>query len=183
MPIPATNRPRTEFKPELFYFWRHDPGTGALSQQEWKLQFEAHITSLNDTSSPQWSEYYDMGRPDPKVMYESTSRNITVGFIVVALNKEEHENNHEVLLARLGRMTYPIFKSGLGYNGPHVLFQIGKLIKGYGVITNLSYDWQPDYPWVENRPLYTDVNLTIRMLANTRGQRPDAGKPYFITND
>ena len=49
MPIPATNRPRTEFKPELFYFWRHDPGTGALSQQEWKLQFEAHITSLNDT--------------------------------------------------------------------------------------------------------------------------------------
>lgn len=180
MPIPAITRPRTELKPELFYFHRHDPGVGALSAQGWKLEFEAHITSFNDTSSPSWNENYDMGRADPKVFYANTSRNVTIGFVVVALNADEHKNNHDVLLARLGRMTYPIYKQGLGYNGPHVLFQVGKVIKGYGVITNLSYDWQPDTPWVDGRPLYTDVNISIKVLANSQGKRPDAGERYFI---
>lgn len=173
-------RPRTEFKKELFYFWRHDPGVGALKQEEWKLNFEAHIVSINDSSSPSYNENFDMGRADPKVFYAGASRNITLSFFVVALNEEEHRNNHDFLLARLGRMTYPITQTGTGYNSPHISFQIGKLIKGYGVITSLTYDWNADTPWIENRPLYTDVNLSIKVLANSLGRRPDAGSRYFI---
>jgi len=83
-------------------------------------------------------------------------------------------------------MTYPIYKGGYGYNAPHVLFQIGGIVKGYGIITSLTYDWQPEYPWIADkkshniRPIYTDVSLSIKVLANRFGQRPDADKIYFI---
>lgn len=182
-------RPRNDFPKELFYFWRHDPGKGALSEGRdsanrsigWKLEFEAHIMSLSDSSNPSYSENFDMGRADPKVFYSSVNRQISLSFFLVGMNKDEHTHNHEVLLARLGRMTYPIYQSGNGYNSPHVLFQIGKLVKGYGVITSLTYDWKPEYPWVEQRPLYTDVSMTIKVLANSTGERPNAKKHYFIT--
>lgn len=182
MPRPRNGPPGSDFNKDLFYFHRHDPGVGPLRQEEWRLKFEAHITSLQDSSNPTWNEYYDMGRADPKVMYGNVNRTLNVSFVLIGLNKEEHNNNHEVLLARLGRMTYPIYESGNGYNAPHILFQVGGLIKGYGIITSLTYDWQPDYPWaaVDNRPMYTDVSLGIKILANSIGERPNAGKSYFI---
>lgn len=173
-------RPRTDFPKEQFYFWRHDPGKGALNEQDWKLKFEAHIVSINDSSNPSYNEFFDMGRADPKVFYSGVNRQVNLSFFLVALNKEEHRNNHDFLLARLGRMTYPIYQSGNGYSSPHVLVNIGQLFKGYGVITSLTYDWKNDVPWVENRPLYTDINLTFKVLANSQGDRPDAGKRYFI---
>jgi hypothetical protein len=173
-------RPRTDFPKELFYIHRHDPGRGALSEQEWKLEFEAHIVSVNDTSSPSYSEFFDMGRADPKVFYAGANRQLQISFFLVGFNEEEHKNNHDFLLARLGRMTYPIYQPGLGYNSPHCLIQIGKLFKGYGVITNLTYDWKGENQWIENRPLYTDVNMTIKILANSVGYRPDAAQRYLI---
>ena len=101
-------RPRTDFPKQDFFFWRYDPGTGQLPMDQWKLEFEAHITSLNDSSNPSYGEYFDMGRADPKVFYQSTNRQISLSFFVVGMNKEEHERNHDFLLARLGRMTYPL---------------------------------------------------------------------------
>lgn len=179
MPRPRNGPPGSEFTKEDFYFYRHDPGVGPVDSS--KLKFEAHITSLQDSSSPQWNEYFDMGRADPKVMYGSANRSVNVSFVVIGLNKKEHKDNHDNLLAKLGRMTYPIYESGTGYNAPHVKFQIGKLIKGYGVITSLTFDWQPDYPWAtDNRPLYTDVSLSIKVLANSLGNRPNAAYRYFI---
>ena len=173
-------RPRTNFPKSDFFFWRYDPGTGQLNAHEWKLEFEAHITSLNDSSNPSYGENFDMGRADPKMFYQSANRQITVSFFVVGMNKEEHYNNHEILLARLGRMTYPIYQGGNGYNGSHVFFKIGGLIESYGIITSLVYDWKPEYPFIENRPLYTDVSMTIKVLANTDGMRPNAAEKYFI---
>lgn len=195
----ALTRPRNgpageSLTPETFYFWRHDPGKGARGPNtpptikkgrpggdEWKLQFEAHITDISDSSSPQWNDNYDMGRADPKVFYGGMSRSININFFVVAVNEDEHWHNHEVLLARLGKMTYPIYQSGVGFNGTHVYYQIGKLIKGYGVITSLNYSWDSDTPWADNRPLITNVAITIKHLADSIGQRPDADKArYFI---
>ena len=173
-------RPRSDFPKENFYFHRYDPGTGPLDRNEWRLEFEAHITSLQDSSSPSYSEYFDMGRADPKVFYSGASRQINLSFFVVAMNKEEHERNHDFLLARLGRMTYPIYEQGNGYNSPHVLFNIGKLINGYGVITSLTFDWKPEYPTIDMRPIYTDVSMTIKVLANSLGKRPNADSRYFI---
>lgn len=173
-------RPRSDLKREHFYFWRHDPGQGPLSESEWKLKFEAHITSIDDSSSPSWNEYFDMGRADPKVFYGSYSRNYNINFMVIALNQQEHEDNYNNL-AKLGKCTMPIYQSGYGYNAPHILFQIGNLVKGYGIITNLTYNWNGDTPWVQEMPLYTDVNLSIKILADPVGIRPNANKSrYFI---
>lgn len=191
MPRPRNGPPDQQFTPELFYFWRHDPGKGRIggtgqikkdniTADEWKLQFEAHITDISDASSPSWNEYFDMGRADPKVMYAGMNRSISVNFTVVALNEDEHYHNHEVLLARLGRLTYPLYEDNIGFNGPHVLYQIGRLMKGYGIITSLNYSWNNETPWVENRPLYTDVSLTIRVLGDPIGRRPHIDKSAYF---
>ena len=100
---------------------------------------------------------------------------------------EGDKRNYEFLLPKLGSLTYPIYEQGNGYNSPHILFQIGGLLSGYGVITSLNYDWKPEYPWLltDNtslRPLYTDITMTIKLLANSRGQRPNADKQYFTEN-
>lgn len=182
-----------QFDPQLFYFHRHDPGKGAVGTgvqkikkgqpggNEWKLQFEAHITSISDSSSPSWNEYFDMGRADPKVFYAGMNRSISVNFTVVAMNEDEHWHNHEVLLARLGKMTYPLYQSGVGYNGVHVYYHIGALMRGFGIITSLNYDWDGANPWKDNRPLFTDVALTIRVLADPSGQRPNIEKSAYFT--
>jgi len=184
MPIsrPRNGPPGAEFGKDSFYFHRYDPGGGTTDKNKWRLEFEAHITSLQDSSSPTWNEYFDMGRADPKVMYGGVNRSLNVSFVLIGLDKKEHNDNHERLLADLGKMTYPIYQGGAGFNGSHVKFKIGGIIEGYGVITSLTYDWQPDYPWSseDNRPLYTDVSLGIKVLANGRGERPHANKRYFI---
>jgi hypothetical protein len=177
-------RPRNDqFTKTLFYFIRCDPQKGPLTEfgkeGEWKLNFEAHINSINDTSSPSWETSFDMGRPDPKVFYQSVNRNVSVNFKIVAFNEQEHRDNH-VLMAKLGILTYPIYKAGAGYNGPHVFYCIGQLMKGYGVITSLDYSWDNETPWIEGRPLYTDVNISIMKLADGDGKRPSVESKYFI---
>lgn len=193
----ALTRPRNgpqgnNLTPEVFYFHRHDPGKGPIgsgvgeikkgkiNNDEWKLQFEAHITDISDSSSPSWNETFDMGRADPKVFYGGMNRSVNVNFFVVAVNEDEHYHNHEVLLARLGRLTYPLYQTGVGYNAPHVYYQIGRLMKGFGIITSLNYSWDSETPWLENRPLITNVALTIRVLADPTGKRPDVDKSWYF---
>lgn len=173
MPRPRNN----QFTKDLFYFQRYDPGGG---NPVWTLNFEAHITNISDNSSPSWSENFDMGRGDPTMMYTSMNRTLNVSFQVIAMNKDEHRDNHEILLARLGKMTYPKYQSGLGYNGVHTFFQIGNLYKGFGVLTSLTYDWTGENVWIEGRPIHTDVSLSIRILADSEGKRPSVNSRYFI---
>lgn len=191
MPRPRNN----EFTKDWFYFIRCDPGKGPLASieensrfkdEEWKLKFEAHITSIHDSSSPSWESNFDMGRADPKVFYQSVNRTLSVNFMIVAMDKDEHDANH-VLMAKLGMLTYPKYDTGgKGYNGLHVFYSIGGLMRGYGVITNLDYDWNTESPWLKTeksgfRPLYTDVSLSIMKLADSGGKRPIVDKSnYFI---
>jgi hypothetical protein len=173
-------RPRNDkLTKDLFYFWRHDPGRGPLKEQDWKLKFEAHITNIHHSSSPSWTSNFDMGRADPKVFYQSVNETVSVNFLVVALNEQEHKDN-QVQLAKLGILTRPIYKAGQGYNGVHVFYSIGSVGKGYGVITSLDYDWNSDSPWKLDRPIYTDVSLTIMKLADGDGKRPSVQSKYFI---
>lgn len=172
-------RPRnSELVPDLFYFWRHDPGEGPLREDIWKLKFHAHITNISDSSSPSWNTNFDMGRADPKVFYQNYARSISISFLVVAINKEEHDAN-QFQMEKLGLLTYPLYQPGNGYNAPHVFYLIGSLMQGYGVITNLDYTWSSDYPWIEKRPLYTEVSLTIMKLADGQGFRPSTDSSYF----
>lgn len=163
-----------------FYFQAYIPGSGAGDP---KIDFEAHIVALNDSSSPSWNEEFDMGRADPTMFYASMNRNITISFMVVAVSKEEHKINY-TKLSELGTLTYPIYQAGQGYNAPHTFYKIGDHLSGIGVITNLDYTWSPDHPWAgeQLRPVITEVGMSIRVLTDSGGNRPifDGGKyKYF----
>jgi len=172
-----------------FVLQRYDPGVGPVDRDpvsnlflkdKTTWAFEGHIISINDTSSPSWATNFDSGRPDPKVMYSQFSRNIDISFLVVAVNKIEHDKNYD-MLSNLGRMTYPIVKKDYGYNAPHVMYKIDELMKGFGVITNLSYVWDPTTsPWLDNKPLYTEVNISIMNLADPFGKRPNADSSIYL---
>tara|TARA_R110000822_G_scaffold128195_16_gene263932 strand:- start:3938 stop:4498 length:561 start_codon:yes stop_codon:yes gene_type:complete len=172
---------------EEFYFQSLIPGK-SLGAESVKLDFEAHIVGLTDTSTPSWNADYDMGRADPVVFYGSFSRSVTVSFMVVAVNKEEHRLNYESL-RKLGTFTYPIHQGGSGYNAPHVMYKIGDLLHGIGVITSLDYTWNTEIPWIaddkdKRRPLITEVGMGIQVLTDGYGKRPDynkAGYNYFGT--
>ena len=165
---------------EQFYVQAYEPGKGESSPT---IDFEAHIIGLTDSSTPQWNEEFDMGRPDPVMMYSSTNRSIQISFMMVAVTSAEQSQNYENL-GKLGTLTYPIFEKGYGYNAPHVLFVIGGLTSGFGVITGLDYNWSPEYPWVgtPKKPVVTEVTLGIRILTDTDGTRPEfknGDYPYF----
>lgn len=175
-------RPRNDqFTKDQFFFWRHDPGKGPLSANEWKLEFEAHLTGLSESSSPSWSENFDMGRADPKMFYSSYQRTLNLSFMVIALNEEEHIENMDKL-EKLAKFTMPIYQSGNGYNAPHVFYQVGSLLGGYGVIMNYDPNYNPvDHPWISNRPVYIEINMSIKVLADVNGARPNADKSrWFI---
>lgn len=188
MPRPRNGKPDSPWTKEEFYFWRHDPSKGPLpavynpdnpNETGWRIHFEAHITSLSDSVAPQWNENFDMGRADPKVFYGGITRNINVTFFTVAMNKDEHEE-HIRNLEKLALCTHPIYKEGLGYNAPHIMYYIGYLHGGYGIITNLDYNWNfTDHVWISTSPLITEVNLTIRSLADINGKRPSTESRFW----
>lgn len=167
-------RPRGGFS--HFFFKPALPGRGVTDSDI--ISFYAHINRVDDTSSPGWEEIYDMGRPDPKVMYKNFSRAISVSFIVVALNAEEHKNNYDSM-RRLSLLTYPIFAPGRGYTAPHVQYRIGNLFQGYGYVTSVGYAWDGDTVWVDDKPILTQVDVAIQVLGDGTGKRPDyAGGNY-----
>lgn len=175
-------RPNIDFKRDLFYFRPIQPGQSSVGidaeTDSKRITFEAHIDNISDTSSPSWNETFDMGRADGKQFYSSFSRNVTISFHVISLDEKEHRDNKDSL-SKLGLVTYPIYKSSLGYNGYHVLFRVGNLLAGYGIITNLDYSWNNEIPWINSEPIYTAVNISIKLLADRYGKRPKHTSKYF----
>lgn len=165
--------PRNEGRHRVddFFFQAYVPGVGKSGSP---ITFHAHITGITDTSAPGWKEEFDMGRPDPVMMYGSFNRSISVTFMVVSLSKTDVEKNFTAL-KYLGNLTYPIYESGKGYNAPHVLYNISNLIGGIGVVTSVDFTWSGETPWVGEaspKPIITDVGINIRTLTDTQGNRP-----------
>lgn len=161
-----------------FTLQRCDPGKGPIEPIE-DYQFEGHIISIQDNSTPNWAPYADAGRADPKYMYSQFSRTISIEFLVVSTSQKEHEIFFQKL-ARLGKMTYPIRSGGRGYNGTHVKYRIDDLISGIGIINSLNYTWGQETPWIYGRPLYTEVSISITNLTDKFGNRPSISvSKYF----
>lgn len=163
------------------------PGSGKVDPDV--IEFVGYIDSITTNSNPSWDQFFDMGRADPKVMYKSYSRSVQISFYVVTEEKEQHKppKNGGPLsnfnkLQRLGDLTLPIMESGNGYNAPHILFEIGKILSGYGYITSLDYSWDNATPWVDERPVVTSVSIGIQILTDADGNRPkyDNGKYSFF---
>ncbi len=162
-------RPRKSIT--VFRFTPYKPGAGKLDQGI--AEFEAHITAIRDTNTPSWNSSNDMGRADPKVFYSAYHRSIGINFIVVSLTKQEHIDNF-INLRKLVGLTYPIYNgSKRGYNAPHVLVEVGALLSVIGNVTSIDYSWDAETPWIDEKPILTEVSIDINVLTNGAGERPE----------
>lgn len=133
------------------------------------IQFRAHITNISDSHSPNWGEHMDMGRADPKFMYQTYQRSITVDFMTVAL-----ESGEEFLwidaLNSLAEMTKPKYKPNKGFNGVYTKMVIGEFINEIGVLTNVDFTVDNNSPWINDVPIYINCSVALRVIGN---KKPD----------
>lgn len=144
-----------------------------LKGKDTKIEFRAFINSINESFSPNWGEHMDMGRADPKVMYNQFSRHTSLDFKIIALNRGEHVKNMEAMNS-LSQLTYPIYKRGMGFNGIYVNMVVGKYLNAIGFINSLSFSVDNESPWVDDIPLYIDCSLEFKYIGNK--------KPYYKQN-
>jgi hypothetical protein len=133
--------------------------------------FRAYINNLSDTFSPSWTGNQDQGRADPKVLYSSFGREISVDFKVVVHSADEQHNVWDKLSA-LARNTYPVY-AGSGFHGQFIRVTIGDLyVKQYMYMTSLSYGWDNETPWEitdgVQLPMYTDVNMSLSWVGTSK---------------
>ena len=70
------------------------------------VNMPAFISSLNDNFQPEYSSTNGYGRTDPVRVYTRTTRQIQIGFKMVAMSKEDHEHMW-FSINRLVTMLYP----------------------------------------------------------------------------
>jgi hypothetical protein len=137
------------------------------------IQFPAYIKSINNNFSGNWNDHQDMGHGDPKIMYGSHGQDITIEFMVAALDP----GNHELLVKAinsLSDLTKPIYQDGKGFNGMLARVYIEKYIQGiYGAITSVAVSVNnSSTPWGQGLPFYMDVTVTMKVVSNSKGKRP-----------
>lgn len=138
-----------------------------------QIDFRALISSIGDSFSPQWSEHMDMGRADPKFMYNQFSRTISIDFMTAAVHKGEHKIWMQTVNA-LAAMTYPLYKPGQGFNGIYTKMIIGQLYNVIGLISSFNYTIDNETPWIDDIPLYLNCSLDFRVIGE---HKPNYKKP------
>lgn len=145
--------------------------------KEPKIKFHAFIDSISDSFSPQWGEYMDMGRADPKFMFNQFTRNISIDFKIIALQRGDHEKNLDDMNI-LSAITYPVYKSGVGFNGVYVKFYIGKFIQEIGLISSLTFTIDNESPWIDDIPIYINCSMDIRVIGDKKPKYKQRPGPY-----
>jgi hypothetical protein len=151
-----------------------------------KVTFEAFALTLSDNVGAQWDSTPDAGRADSRVRYSRFSRSISVGFKLVALqrNGENSIRDNIEKLNILAKAAYPHYGDGIGFTGRFLKFTIGKLwVAEYGYLMNgINVSYPDDSPWEVDatggtRPYILDVSISIGWLGN---KRPDASKTPLL---
>ena len=136
------------------------------------VKFPAYIDSISDSYNGSWDEHKDMGRADPKFMYNQYSRNISISFKTAALRSGEHDTWLKAINS-LTDMTKPQYKSGVGYNGVLCRMTLGTLYNVIGFLESVSVDIDNETPWIDLKPLYLSINVQFRAIED---QKPDYNK-------
>lgn len=170
----------------LFYIEVLEPGT-TTSLPENRLTLPAFISSIQDSFSPSWGQYQDMGRADSKTMYEQFNRTISISFKVLAYKRDRNdENSVESVMNRLNTLTKavtPAYPSGVGFVGRYIKFTLGKLlVNEYGLVESYNFGITSEYPWQVDsdgqgeRPIVADVDISIKFIGD---KRPDSMNPNY----
>ena len=79
---------------------------------EEKISFDSWLTAFSDDFSSEWNNQPVYGRMDDLYTFGKTSRNITIGFDVVAADAQEAYNN-QFRLNRLTQFLYPVYSDSV----------------------------------------------------------------------
>jgi hypothetical protein len=149
-------------------FTSHPPAGGGVT-----VKFPAYIDSIADSYNGSWDEHKDMGRGDPKFMYNQYSRNISLSFKTAALESGEHQKWLKAI-NYLTEMTKPQYKSGVGYNGVICEMNISDIYQSvYGFLENVNVSIDNESPWIDNLPLYLSIDVQFRVIES---RKPDYNK-------
>lgn len=145
------------------------------------LQLRAYFRGeIREENSPTWDARQDIGRADPKWMYQTFSRTISFSFDLVAEGGGLDANYIKDTLNELDKLTVPLYQSGKGFQGNYIRFTIGKLYVGqYGVLNNMTYTFDnSQITWDQKGklPYFANVNMVINWIGK---RRPDINTQTF----
>jgi hypothetical protein len=118
--------------------WTHVPSGN-------KVLFKGMITQFSDKFNPEWNSEKTYGRNDPIANFKGTSRQIAIGWSVVAASQEEAKSN----LAKVSLLTtflYPTYSTGIAETSTisaaplmrlwfsNLVASVGKDDKGLGLV-------------------------------------------------
>lgn len=135
------------------------PQTGSL------LTFTAYIDNLSDAYNADWTGQSYMGRAEKFWKYNTFSREISLGFTVVAENYNEQVKNYDKLNELAASLAPTYTSAGYLAGNLHQVTIGGYINNQYGIITSLTYDIAEDTPWNISVPDQdgSDLPLYIRV--------------------
>ena len=129
------------------------------------LYFRAHLDSLSDDYSGDWSGTKYIGRAEEFYTYQGFKRDISFAFKMAAFSKEELIPLYKKLNALVGSTAPTYGQAGQFMRGTLSRVTIGDYIsKQTGFISSVGLSWDKNYPWEID--LYSEGYLRVPHLLN-----------------
>jgi hypothetical protein len=140
---------------------------------ETTLQFKAYIDSFSDSYNADWKEQNYMGRAESFFKYTAFSRDISLGFTIIAPSSNNLEIMYNQLNTLASSMAPTYTKSGYMAGNLHRITMGNYINQQYGVITGFTYEIMDESPWEINQdnqlPYYIKVTgLNFKVIHNFR---------------
>jgi hypothetical protein len=144
----------------------------SLSKQT-TLQFKAYIDSFSDSYNADWKEQNYMGRAESFFKYTAFSRDISLGFTIIAPSSNNLEIMYNQLNTLASSMAPTYTKSGYMAGNLHRITMGNYINQQYGVITGFTYEIMDESPWEINQsdqlPHYIKVTgLNFKVIHDFR---------------
>ena len=111
------------------------------------LQFKAYIDSFSDSYNADWKEQNYMGRAESFFKYTAFSRDISLGFTIIAPSSNNLEIMYNQLNTLASSMAPTYTKSGYMAGNLHRITMGNYINQQYGVITGFTYEIMDESPW------------------------------------
>ncbi len=129
------------------------------------LYFRAHLDSLDDNYSGDWSGTKYIGRAEEFYTYQGFKRDISFAFKMAAFSKDELIPLYKKLNALVGSTAPTYGQAGQFMRGTLSRITIGDYIsKQSGFISSVGLSWDQNYPWEID--LYNEGYLRVPHLLN-----------------
>jgi hypothetical protein len=152
------------------------------------------LTSFDDSYNGSWADTNYIGRGDAVKVYQGFSRDVSLGFKIVATTRAEMKPLYKKMVY-LASTTAPTYGEGGNFmKGTLVRLTVGSyLYEVPGVINSVKYTWQENFPWeiamqnpegnvdddMQELPHIMDCSISFGVIHDFI---PQTGLYHYITN-